>query len=90
MALPPPRMLSWTIDVYKHTLIDRKLADQLGLNGVPEQIRINTITNTDEVVASRPVPLTLSPAHGYMEDVKLVSILVGSNVTFLMYTCKGR
>ena len=51
------------------TLIDRELADQLGLDGVPEQIGINTITNTDAVVDSRRVSFTLSPADSYGEDI---------------------
>ena len=51
------------------TLIDRELADQLGLAGVPEQIGINTITKTDAVVDSRRVSFTLSPADGYGEDI---------------------
>lgn len=51
------------------TLIDRKLADQLGLEGVPEQIGINTIAKTDKVIDSRCFSFTLSPADGYGEDI---------------------
>lgn len=51
------------------TLIDRELADQLGSEGVPEQIGIKTITNTDKVIDSRCVSFTLSPADGYGEDI---------------------
>ena len=51
------------------TLIDRELANQLGLEGVPEQIGINTITNTEKVIDSQCVSFTLSPADGYGEDI---------------------
>ena len=53
------------------TLIDRELADQLCLNGAPEQLGISTITNTDQVVNSQRVSFTLSPADGYGEDIDI-------------------
>lgn len=51
------------------TLIDRELADRLGLEGVLEQIGIDTITNTDKLVESRRVSFTPSPDEGYGEDI---------------------
>lgn len=68
MVLPPPLMPSWTMGVRTH-LLNCELADQLGLEGVPEQIGINTITKTDKVIDSRCVSFTLSPADGYGEDI---------------------
>ena len=53
------------------TLSDCELADQLGLEGSPEQTGINTITNTDKVVDSRRVSFTLSPADGHGEDINV-------------------
>lgn len=48
---------------------ERELADQLGLDGVQEQLGIITITNNDQVVNSRRVSFTFSPANGYGEDI---------------------
>lgn len=53
------------------TLVDCELADQLGLDGVPEQLAISTITNTDQVVNFQCVSFTLSPADGYGEDIDI-------------------
>lgn len=54
---------------FTNTLVDKELADHFGLEGIPEQIWIRPVTNSEEIVASRCVSFTLSPLEGHGEDI---------------------
>jgi len=53
------------------TLIDRSLVDHLDIQGTPEQIGINTITSSDNVVESNRVSFTLSSLESFGESVEV-------------------
>ena len=58
------------------TLIDRELAEYLGLQGTPEQIGISTITDSENLVESNRVSFTLSSADGSGEDIHITDAYV--------------
>lgn len=53
------------------TLIDRGLVDHLGIQGKPEQIGINTITNSGKVIESNRVSFTLSSVESFGESIEV-------------------
>ena len=53
------------------TLIDCGLVDHLGIQGIPEQIGINTITNSGKVVESNRVSFTLSSVVSFGESIEV-------------------
>ena len=58
------------------TLIDRELAEYLGLQGSPEQIGISTSTDSENLVESNRVSFTLSSADGSGEDIHVTDAYV--------------
>ena len=53
------------------TLIDRGLVDYLGIQGKPEQIGINTITNSGKVIESNRVSFTLSSVESFGKSIEV-------------------
>ena len=53
------------------TLIDRGLVDHLGIQGIPGQIGINTITNSGKVIESNRVSFTLSSVESFGESIEV-------------------
>lgn len=53
------------------TLIDRALVDYLGIQGKPEQIGINTITNSGKVIESNRVSFTLSSVESFGKSIEV-------------------
>ena len=53
------------------TLIDRSLVDHLDIQGTPEQIGINTITSSDNVVESNRVSFALSSLESFGESIEV-------------------
>ena len=51
------------------TLIDQDLVDHLGIQGTPQQNRINTITSSGNIVESYCVSFTLSSLDSYGESI---------------------
>ena len=51
------------------TLIDQGLVDHLGIQGTPQQIGINTITSSGNIVESDCVSFTLSSLGSYGESI---------------------
>ena len=52
-------------------LIDRGLVDHLDIQGTPEQIGINTITSSDNVVESNRASFTLSSLESVGESIEV-------------------
>ena len=53
------------------TLIDRDLVDHLGIQGIPGQIGINTITSSGKVVESYRVSFTFSSLERFGESIEV-------------------
>ena len=58
------------------THIDHELAEYLGLQGSPEQIRISTITDSENLVESNRVSFTLSSADGSGEAIHVTDAYI--------------
>ena len=58
------------------TLIGRGLVDHLGIQRIPEKIRINTITNSGKVVESNRVSFTLSFTESFGESIEVYEAYV--------------
>ncbi|KAL9975234.1 hypothetical protein ACROYT_G012368 [Oculina patagonica] len=58
------------------TLVDRSLVDYLDIQGTPEQVRINTITSSDNVVESNRVSFTLSSSESFGESIEVTEAYV--------------
>ena len=62
------------------TLIDRELADRIGLKGTSEQMGIKTIRSSEESVETQRVSFTRSPAEGCGSDIEVDEAYVLSNL----------
>ncbi|KAL9979137.1 hypothetical protein ACROYT_G016752 [Oculina patagonica] len=58
------------------TLVDRSLVDYLDIQGTPEQVRINTITRSDNAVESNRVSFTLSSLESFGESIEVFKAYV--------------